>query len=189
MFDFLDLINICFKKREDFREVNTYVLQHLDLLNGLLTELEDAISLFNKFNSSQKIFDNEEFLINAKYTKEVLSGKKLPYAGELLSEIASGFKLKAEFEKEFSTFEFITEMTDYQQLLCCTVVAFYRTYMLVKEPDLKEKKVQIASTIEEMLTIMYLQKHDTYLFQGVKHWVLDYKAEGFSKDLANLINS
>jgi len=68
------------------------------------------------------------------------------------------------------------------------VISLYRTYFLCKHPSLRKKDIQIASTIEEMIAIRYLYGQKSRLFPAIKDWILDFRKEGFSEILANMIS-
>lgn len=165
----------------------------LELLNGdkeilftLLTELDMVISLFNHSSQFEKV------LINANKLKKILGKKSLPDAYSVwddlfFNSLNENDRFFKGFLLEFFRFKFIESMKDPKQLLACLIVAIYRTYMLVKYPTLKENKAQVASSLEEMSAIMALENHKTEIFLATKHWILDWRGEGFSKELAQRI--
>lgn len=157
-------------------EVTNYLKQTPQFVNQLTEELEKAIEIFN-----QKEFSPKNIYINALYLEKIIN--KLPKS----SDIKISNTLQKNLINELENFEFINTMKPMKQLTSALLVATYRTYLLNNQPQLRQKNAQIASTIEEMLAYMAINNNDTLLFQATKHWIKDYKVEGFSKDLAKAI--
>jgi hypothetical protein len=146
-------------------------------------QLEEAITLFNKH-----LHDNSlpNFCINARFTQKVLKETKLPTFAESMNDLINS-SWQVEFLEELNKFEFIDNLDDLTCLLGRLLVASYRTYLLIKHPYLRDQNVQLASTIEEMVCLITLDGNVTNLFYAIKHWIVDYEKEGFSKELAKRI--
>jgi hypothetical protein len=167
-----------------------YLVKNANLLQELQEDLDQAIRLFNKFINSEKICEYEEVLINSIRTRELIGIKLLPSTDVLLNEInKNGFELEKSFFEVFLKFNFINTMTDINRLARVLPIACYRTYLLVRNPEFKIKDIQIASTLEEMLGVMYLSGTDTTLFQAIKPWILDLDKVDFSEQFVSLINN
>ena len=159
-------------------------------LDVYIGELNSAIHLFNfykkdkqKFNKSGRLF------INANYLSEILKYSSLPDIDLLLNDLKNGpflatFESLINLFSELNEFQFVKEKQDMESLAGRIIIASYRTFALQNMGGLRKKGVQVASTIEEMLVLMAIRGFDTHLFHSTKHWIADWKAEGFSKELA-----
>lgn len=159
------------------------------LLDQFFLELDEAVKMFNRYLAGNLAFDiDQTMLINANTLKTILDGKmEIPSPFAAFEDLLSDEKLKTAFIEEFHKFDFLVEIGNNNKLLASMLVASYRTYMLVKYPFLKEKNVQVASALEEMFAIMVLTGGNKRLFHATKHWIMDWKAEGFSQELADKI--
>ena len=143
-----------------------------EIFDILLAELNAAIHLFNRKK-------NESMLLNSQKLIGILGHKDLPDCEDLLTQ-----KLPVALFKELNKLEFLDEKSDDYHFAGRLLIAVYRTFILQTYPILRKKGTQVASTIEEMLAILALKGFDTHLFQATKHWIKDWKREGFSKELA-----
>lgn len=174
--DFLKLVKEILGERKHVQELITYYQSHPEKVILWLQELDQAILLFNNQTQFSKIY------INAIYLKKVFINS-LPFVNQVIDQ-ADFFKPTLEAMKAF---EFFDKEWQIKPLAAACIVAFYRTFMLVNRPILKEKKVQVASAIEEMLAMIALNGEKTELFQSIKIWLLDWQTEGFSQELAERI--
>lgn len=163
--------------------------QQEHLREELFMELDEAVEMFNKYMEGKLVFDfDQTILINANTLKTILAGKmELPLAQTVFEDLLSDGKLQTAFIDEFRKFEFLVEISNTARLLACILVASYRTYMLVKYPYLKAKKAQVASALEEMFAIMTLSGKEKRMFRSTKHWIMDWKTEGFSEELSEKV--
>ena len=145
----------------------------------LMAELNSSIKLFNRLKNEQSD-DINQSLKNTKYLSTILKTQDLPPLEQAINETVDSISIFDELAK----FEFLRKMKSRNQLLGALMLAFYRTYILVKYPCLRENKAQVASTIEEMLSLLALRGFKTNLLAASKHWILDWKGEGFDKRLA-----
>lgn len=160
---------------------------NLEIMEGLLAELGDALNLFNEIYGTNPELFNKFHLKNAYHLSQLIGTSGLPSVSEFLFHLQTREDLKGLVLEEFNKFEFLDEITDERQLIGCSLVGFYRTFYLQFYPEFREKSAQIASTIEEMLAQMAIQGNKTSLFYAVKHWILDYKVEDFSEKLAEAV--
>lgn len=159
------------------------------LREELFLELDEAVEMFNMYLENKLVSEiAPEILINANTLKTILAGKmKLPVSRVLFEDLLSDGKLKTAFMDKFRNFEFLVEIGNTAKLLACILVVSYRTYMLVKYPFLQEKNVQVASTLEEMFAMMAINGEEKHLFRATKHWIMDWKNEGFSEELSDKV--
>lgn len=159
------------------------------LVDQFFAELDEAIKLFNLYSKGRLTLDfDREILINTNKLITILDGKmELPVSQTTFEDLLSDKSLQKSFIREFQKFEFLVEIGNLNKLLANIIVASYRTYMLEKYPFLKRKNAQVASALEEMFAIMALQDKKIQLFRATKHWIMDWKIEGFSKRLADKI--
>ncbi|MBI4990735.1 hypothetical protein HZB96_01420 [Candidatus Gottesmanbacteria bacterium] len=158
------------------------IRENPEIIEALLGELNAAIYSFNRLK-------NESSIKNAQNLIGILKEFDLPESSvilESLSKRKKSKKLKQLFI-EMSKFKFLDKKTSEVNLLSRILVALYRTYLLQNISGLREKGAQVASSLEEMLAVMAIKGFDTHLFQATKHWILDWKREGFSKELAEKI--
>lgn len=163
-----------------------------DFLHMYLEELDNAIKLLNQYNKTGKIkFNHCEILINANHLKNVMPNHFLPTLTQLTQDILpnSTNETVDQFFKMMNIFDFWNEISQASQLTAVLTVASYRTYLRVIWPVIEKKGVQVASALEEILAVMAVNGLKTHLFQATKHWILDWKNEGFSQELAKLVQN
>lgn len=159
-------------------KIAKYLDQKPQFVKQLTNELDKAIEVFNK-----KEFFPRDIYINALHLEKTINNLQTS------SVIKITDNLHEDIVKELEGFEFINTMKPAKNLAAALLVATYRTYLLNSQPQLRQDNVQVASTIEEMLAFMAINGNNTQLFQATKHWIIDYKVEGFSKDLAGSIKN
>jgi hypothetical protein len=162
----------------------------LEIDDDLSAELNLALELFNFLHT----YDNSIFikctLINAAYLSEVLDKRTLPSYKKFISELNKASKpLIEETIQTISEFDFIENTANKVQLFSCLFIGTYRSFYRVKIKKFKQRNVQIASAIEEILGLLALQGYETQLFRSIRHWIIDYKVEGFSKEFSHKIAS
>jgi hypothetical protein len=89
--------------------------------------------------------------------------------------------------RDSSYLDEVYKISDPEYLLTNVLILVYRTYLLLTSPELKKKNAQISSTIEEMAVLLKLEGKESLVFEATKHWILNWREEGFSQDLAKLI--
>lgn len=155
------------------------ILEELPELGDLLVaELNAAIGLFNRFQGG-KLDIKTEYYVNSGHLANVI---EIPLPR--VETVFGNDRLYENTMKEVARFQFIDEFTDGIKLLNVLLVGYYRSYMLMKYPYLRNKNAQVASSLEEMLVYLALKGVRTNLFEATKDWIIDWKKEGFSKDLA-----
>lgn len=174
--DFLKSVDEILGERKHVQELIVYYQTHPEKVKLWLQELNQAIVLFNNQEHFPEIF------INAIYLKKVLKNP-LPLVNQVINQ-GNFFQPTL---KAMNSFEFFDDEWQIKPLAAVCIVAFYRTFILVSYPDLKIKKAQVASAIEEMLVLMALNGKKTELFQAIEFWILDWQTEGFSQALAEKI--
>ena len=175
--DFFKLADEILGKRKHIKELIGFYQNNPAKVKLWLIELDEAIRLFN----GQSAFP--AYYINAVYLKKIY---KFPLPDT--NEVITGEKFFQATLEEMNSFEFFDDGWEIEKLAAACVVAFYRTFMLASQPDLKENKAQVASAIEEMLALMALEGKKTELFQAIKFWIEDWQKEGFSQELASKIS-
>ena len=179
----LDLLEKNLGSHKEVAQAVRKVRENPEVIEVLLGELNAAIYKFNSLKK-ESILKNTEKLIG------ILGETDLPESSVILEEALKGKKLKKRTVRlfaEMNKFKFLNDKTAESNLLGRILVALYRTYLLQTVSELRERGVQVASSLEEMLAIMALEGFDTHLFQATKHWILDWRKEGFSKELAERI--
>ena len=176
--DFFKLADEILGKRKHVKELMSFYQNNPDKIQHWLKELDEAIELFNSKENLPSYF------INAIYLKKILK-IFLPSVKEVVKE---NQYLRSTLEA-MDNFEFFDDDWEIEKLAAACIIAFYRTFMLVSQPYLKENKVQVASAIEESLAFMALRGKRTELFQAIKFWIEDWQKEGFSELLAEKVKS
>lgn len=156
-------------------------------------ELDAALMMFSVFQQSPNTFsERAEVLVNSSFLVNLLSGDSLPPWQVIDSKLKSYIKGKnSSLWKtvfgELAKFEFLAWMDEPRKISGAFFIAVYRTYVLTTMKNIRKGNGQVASSVEEMLATMALQKCPTQLFNSIKHWILDYKTEGFSAALAEKV--
>lgn len=174
--EFLKLVNEILGKKKHVQELIVYYQTHPEKVKPWFNELDYAINEFNHQGKFDSIF------VNANYLKTVFD-KKLPTVKQLIDQ--------PEFFKPtlvaMNQFKFFDDDWVLDKLARASLIAFYRTFLLISQPYLKDRKAQVASAIEEMLALMALKGEKTELFSAIKFWIENWQEEGFSKALASQI--
>jgi len=179
----INLLKENLKKKEKVKNALVTLKKNPELITLLLRELDASIDKLNRYIKTNKN-KYKQILINSEYLRLIIpKDKSLPTVDKMIEDIRNA---KLIF-KEVNRFNFINKLKSEMQIIKALILGIYRTYILIKYPYLREKNAQIASSLEEMLALMALQGINTNLFQATKHWILEYKKEGFSKDLAKRI--
>ncbi len=176
LIDFFSLVDEILGHRQHVKELISYYQTHPEKIKLWLQELDQAITLFNHQKKLSPLY------IKAIYLKSVLAGP-LPSVNQVIQQTEL-FRSTLSAMNSFAFFEDKWQLND---LASVCVIAFYRTFMLTSQPDLKVKKAQVASAIEEMLALMALNGQPTELFNTIKFWLLDWQTERFSRRLAKKI--
>jgi len=154
-------------------------------------EINSAISYFNKIRIKFDTNKNYKFLINAKEFNDIYNND-LPDYFDTVDELFENKNLTNQIFLIFKNdkyFKDVWKTKSYEILLANLLILIYRTTLLQKHKDkLIDKetgnnRVQISSTIEEMIFSMKLEGIDTDLFHSTKHWLVNWKEEGFSEEL------
>ncbi|PIP51819.1 hypothetical protein COX59_04065 [Candidatus Beckwithbacteria bacterium CG_4_10_14_0_2_um_filter_47_25] len=174
--DFFKLADEILGKRKHVKALIAFYKSYSDKVRLWVDELDQAISFFN----SQRSFPEE--CINAIYLKKILKDNLL-----LVKDVGKENQYFRSTLEAMNSFGFFDDDWQLDKLAAACLVAFYRTFMLVSQPYLKDQKAQVASAIEEVLALMALEGKKTELFQAIKFWIEDWQKEGFSQELASKI--
>ncbi len=181
------ILDILQKNLGDHKRVSVImeiVRQNPEILVVFLGELEAAIYKFNRMK-------NESLVKNADKLMRIMGTDNLPECSVIVKDLLKGNKSKkklAQLFEEMNKFKFLDDKTSNSYLLGRILVALYRTYLLQNISGLRGKGAQVASALEEMLAVMALNGFHTHLFQATRHWIIDWKKEGFSRELAEKIS-
>lgn len=163
-------------------------LNNLDeqLFGEIAKEIDKVISAYNSFVSG----DNIKY-VNAGYLKKIYSSS-LPIFSSILTLLSDNPVLLASVMSEMrdsTYFHHIYMIDPSEHLLANLMTLIYRNTILIEHSELREKNAQVSSTLEEMSALLYLQGIDTHYFHAIKDWILDWEGEGFSQELASLVNT
>lgn len=176
--DFFSLAEEILGHRQYVKELVSYYQNNPGKIKLWLQELDQAIVLFNRQAKFSPLY------INAIYLKSVLTNPL-----QSVDQVIQQTDLFRPTLEAMNNFEFFDDKWEIESLAAACIIAFYRTFVLTTQPDLKVKKVQVASVIEEMLAMMALNGKKTELFQAIKFWLEDWENEGFSQQLAIKVKS
>lgn len=161
----------------------------LETRPDLVRQYEDELELAIDYYNDQRNSLGDE-LINAKELNEIYPAD-LPCLNEVLAELNQNQTLE---QKVFTTlrdsnyFQQIWLIQNCENLLGNLMILVYRTTVLYSHSSQLinsdgSQRVQISSTLEEMLANLYLQGKKTRLFEAVKQWLQNWQEEGFSEKL------
>lgn len=158
---------------------------------SISSELQDSITLYNRLEN--EILPNPLIspdLVNSIHLKSIYN-HNLPDYLEIFEKVKKDTSLQQMVFGELRDSEYFRDVytiADSQHLLVNIMILIYRNAMLYLHPELRLGKAQISSTIEEMSALHFLQSNkSTLLFESVKHWILQWESEGFSRTLATLL--
>jgi len=149
------------------------------------TYVKDINELINIFNTTTP----NEIAINAIHLKAKLK-EPLPLYENLLDLLKNNSKLQDLVINEFNTSKYLNEVWNIQnhnRLYISLLILIYRTTMLNYYPYLKESDVQISSALEETAALAVINGNVNKVFDAAKIWLENWKDEGFSKDLYDLL--
>ena len=164
--------------RKGIADAINYLKSNPNYLKQLFSEVELAVDKYNQFKFNP-------MLINAVHLKTITD--TLP--GALGIKKIFDSKYLDNFWDLMNEFSFIDEIWKPSDMAAAVTIASYRTWMLTIHPEWKEKKAQVASALEEMLAIEALNGNVTNIFRATKHWLLDWRGEGVSQELAERIEN
>jgi hypothetical protein len=153
-------------------------------------ELTSAIHIFSRYQNNNFPYPQiDDLCINAHYLSSLLHGKTLPPWCSIEEQFNNNENSPdlMNVGKELNEFDFIKTIDQPGKLAAALFLGFYRTYVLVTLPFLRQKNAQVASSLEEMLAILAIEGCRTQLFYATRHWILDYQSEGFSEFLAKKV--
>ncbi len=150
-----------------------------EMMDVFLGELTAAVNRFNRIKRERITPNSDNLMV-------LLGDKDLPSPYLVFADLISGSKAKKNQDifEEMKKFAFIKEKSGKVEMFGRILVALYRTYILRNMKGLRDQGAQVASTLEEMLALMAIEGFETHLFHATRHWIADWKREGFSKELA-----
>jgi hypothetical protein len=175
-----------FKGKFDVNLVFTSIQEDSQIIDILLSEIQEAIKIYNKYkNHTQMLGFGRELFINATHFASVYN-EQIPNYETVLLNLQSDKGLYNKVINELTTsayFKEVYEIKDSIYLLQNLLILYYRTTLLFSIPLLREKGVQISSTIEEMACILEMNGTHTTLFLATKHWIENWEEEEFAQAL------
>jgi hypothetical protein len=67
-------------------------------------------------------------------------------------------------------------------------ILFYRTTLIFVHPEQKLTEVPISSALFEMAALLNIDGIVTEVYRATKHWIMNWEAEKFSKELSDAIS-
>jgi len=164
------------------------------LVNLHVADFEQAIDYFNYYRLDQNRKPYFDYLKNAAELNSIF-GRNLPSYEKTLNKLLQEEEL---IERVFSHlrdstyFREVWKIKPMENLWINLLLLIYRTAILQFNQDLLidkngQNKVQISSTIEEMVACLQFEGKDNRLFYAFKHWLKDWKAEDFDERLYKML--
>jgi hypothetical protein len=153
-----------------------------ELFNEILSDMDRCIERFNKHNFDFKVY------VNSFYTYSILK-KKLPDTEKIFRLLYEDLKLKDRVRSELVNSKYFNEVwkiTNAPYLFINILVLLYRTTVLFQVKELKLGSAQVSSTIEEMALLLKIEGEKNKVFEATKHWLVNWKSEGFSETVGQL---
>ena len=189
-YKYTNLIEKYLGHRNNIPDVVVFLRQTPEILDIFSGELTAAINLFNR-SKNELSKKTKELYINSYYLAKTIGKHDLPSWEMIVEENFGNQRNNSELListfKELNGFEFIEDSSIPLMLSGELFVGVYRTYVLNLVPQWRKAKVQVASSVEEMLAFLALNGIQTLLFSAIKHWIFDYEIEGFSHALARKV--
>lgn len=185
---FNPLVTHFFQKRPKVLKIWKYIQNNPEFTFQIGQDVDKSVALFNIYRINN-VFNNQELLKSSVYLKQIIK-KNLPTVNELFDQILNNPNNKLLIEnilKEINNFDFIETLKPISACAGTLLLGSYRSAILVLYPYLKKKNVQIASSLEEMIALMDIKGEKTKLFGCLKSWYVNYKEEGFTKELSLII--
>lgn len=169
-------------------EVWDYMQDHPMFLQETAKEIDEAVEMFNTYRKSKDNQIHNIPLQSSSYLKAILR-EDLPTTEKVIQMIyASGDKEMVEkIMKDISGFDFIDTLKPVEHCVAALLLGSYRCGVRILYPYIAEKNAQVASSLEEMIGLMALEKRKTKLFDALRHWYKDYEAEGFSREFSEAV--
>lgn len=197
LINFLDWQNEYLSARYNTQALRKYALENQNVLYNFSDEISLAIARYNEIFVENLVCDLPKSLfINAQNTHNMFS-TELPCFSTLFTELTYVSILREKVFHELANSEYLKEVWELPipSLLCNLLILVYRNAVIYSYPDLLldpktgERKVQISSTIEEMICLIQLTKLELDSFEHIKIWLEDWKNEGFSEKLIDLLKA
>lgn len=177
-----------FQNRPKVTEIWQYINNNFGFTIQIGKDIDKSIILFNKYKNGKKL-KNEKLLKSSLFLKKVIKND-LPSIDALITQILNDNNKEALIDnilKEINNFTFIETMSPIESSAGTLLLGSYRSAILINYPYLKINNVQIASSLEEMIALIYLNGERTKLFDCVKSWYINYEEEGFTKELSEAV--
>ena len=162
-----------FKNDQLWKQIVQELQLAIDAYNNLEKESEEAKLLFLNAIHLTSVF--EDSLPN--YLKVI---EKLVNDNSLVEQVFGELTGSDYFQE-------VWEIDDKKHLFINLMILFYRTSLLNIYPEIREGGAQISSVIEEMAALLEIEGKATELFKAIKHWLIAWEEEGFSKLLAEKV--
>lgn len=186
--DILRLTNLCRQYLSEKFDTS------IEIDNIWVGEFEKAIEYFNYYRQHQSEKKYFAYLKNAEELNSVW-GQDLPSFEEAIGRLLDNEEL---IEKVFihlrdsTYFKEVWEIKPIEYLHINLLLLIYRTTILQANKDILidqngQNRVQISSTIEEMVACLQYEGKDNRLFPAFKHWLQDWKIEDFDERLYLLL--
>lgn len=154
---------------------------HLPKIKTMLQELDNAVTLYNRLRQHQNF---PSYVVNARELNSIHQ-EKLPLFTEL-SLSKQDIAIIGSLLATHPYFTTVWTIANPSELLCNLVLLVYRTHLLTTHADSlmvgAERRVQISSTIEEMIGLLQLESaQKLFTFTSFSLWYRNWQEEAFSE--------
>lgn len=170
-------------------EVNSYLYLHPEVIELYFSEFEIAIHSFNQFRILSK-FPHKNYYKNAQRLNKVFK-RDLPKLKTIFQKLSSDPVLTNTIFSSIANDKYFQEVwviRPVEYLLINLFLLIYRTTVLELNKDILinssgHRKVQISSTIEEMVFYNYLLGDKLAIHNAFSIWLDKWSDEGFDQSL------
>lgn len=186
----VELISEYLTLKPNVRRATKFAEKEPETVEAFLTELESAISLFNTLKNTQQFPVKREILHNTTHLLSIMQEDLPSFQETFRTSETDNYELIKKSLSRMRDSEYLSaiwQISNPKTLLGNILILIYRTGMLITNPELERKSAQLSSVIEEMLAIQHIKGKEPKLFFCIRQWILDWKREGFSRQLSESI--
>jgi len=179
------LLQNYFVTKFDTRRVLELINKEPSLVSTICLELDSGVSLYNSLRRTQlPPYLINAIELNANFAHDLPKVSQLWFSPYMTARIGSQLRDDPYFVE-------VWQIANAKALLCNVLLLIYRNTVLANNAAILltpegERRVQISSTLEEMLFYIKITGKQTNCYNAFRPWLKNWKEEGFAEKLFKL---